>query len=390
MSITDFFIPPSIKTHPESVGFAEGVLSLSDQVLEEASAEEAKPFVWLIGLPDDAPTSFSSSKAPTFLAADEIRKHLYRLSRPTHPVAVLDAGNLKIKAETQSEALKVLAELFGDLMRRNQVLLLFGGEHYMELGQFMAYEQLQQRITALSIDNRIDLSQGYSDTHDLQLDALFAHRPNYLFHYIHLAHQSYLIDPQVLAALEGFHFEALRLGAIRENIRDTEALLRQADMLSVDVASLSRLYAPGSQGAEIFGLSGEEACQLTWYGGCNPRMRSAGFYGYDPKADNKERNTASTLATMLWYFIDGMQMRRHHPVFEEKEYIHYVVALGKDIGSIDFYKSRYGEKWWMAVPFSKDIWSYNAVVPCTYSDYLQASSHGEVPKRWLLMHNKMN
>ena len=379
MSLFDYFdsVPESIYSKGLRGGLGESFFQLrADTQVEDFS-------VVLLGLPDGLSASF---RYP-YRGALQLREKLYGLADFSPEFRVLDLGNLRLSGLTSTKASYLLAEIVGDLLQKGCFVLLFGGSHEYELAQFMAYEGLGRQMMVTSVDNRLDFSDTRSPSR--QLDQIFSYHTNYLFHYIHLAYQSYLVSAKDLARLEEMHFEAVRLGTIRESLREVEPLIRQADMLSFDASALSKKYAPAAIGGEIFGLSGEEACQIAWYGGGSERLSSAGIYGYKSTEDDAQQSTAMVLATMLWYFMDGFQNRKHSSTFKEKEYLRFIVDMGSMDRQIVFYKSLFMEKWWMEVPFSKDIWAHNAVMPCSFNDYLLAS-RGEVPQRWLLMYNKMN
>ena len=378
MALHDYFAPVERLTSKGAVTLQENIRPLDKET------QIADYSVVLIGLPD----GLSASLRPAHRGADRIRKKLYNLAAFDANFQILDAGNLRLANMPAEKAAKLLAEIVGDLLQNPRFILLFGGEEN-EWSQFMAYEELQRPITMLSVDNRINFSYPKGSAHGTQLDKIFSHHPNYLFHYIHLAYQSYLVNRETFSSLEDMHFEPVRLGTIRESLRECEALIRQADLLSFDTAALSKCYAPGGIGAEIFGLSGEEACQMAWYGGGSSQLSSAGIYGYHPADDDVQQTTAMTLATMLWYFIDGFRTRKHTFEFDEKEYVKYLVEPDGEDQHFVFYKSIFTEKWWMAIPFGKEKWMKNAFVPCSFGDYLQATK-GEIPPRWLLMYNKMN
>ena len=340
----------------------------------------------LLGLPDNIHTE---KQRLSYKGTHCIREQLYGLAAFSNKTLIVDLGNLKLSGHQAANSQALLSEILQTILKEVDLVILFGGTHEFELGQYKAYEGQDKQITLLSVDNRINLSPSPFHTYGTQLDDIFAYYPNYLFHYIHLAHQSYLVSKEVLRSIDKLQFEAIRLGTIRESLRDTEAFLRQANLIAFDGAALSKNYTPAAIGSEIFGLSGEEACQIAWYAGSSEQLSSLGVYGYAPTLDDTQRTTAMTFATMIWYAIDGFLQRSHTLPFNKTEYMRYVVDLPPADQPLIFYKSMLKEKWWMEVPFKKNIWAYNAIVPCSFEDYILASQ-GEVPKRWLLMYNKMN
>jgi hypothetical protein len=150
--------------------------------------------------------------------------------------------------------------------------------------------------------------------------------------------------------------------------------------MSVDIAALRWQDAPGYSPANPFGLGNEEATQLCWYAGHNEQLRSFGLYGY--RADQDPNGlAAATLATMLWYFVEGFYHRRPETGFGTFRFLTYTVVLPGNPDKLVFYKSRRADKWWMEVERLGDN-AVKRVIPCTYEDYLNASQ-GDLPQRWI-------
>jgi formiminoglutamase len=152
------------------------------------------------------------------------------------------------------------------------------------------------------------------------------HEPNYLLSYTHLAHQTYLIDPFSVSILEKLYFEAYRVGHLRSNLAEMEPAIRNADMVSFDITAIKSADAPGNANAQPFGLAGEEACQICWYAGLNEKLSSIGFYEYNPEKDDEHKKTASVVATMIWYFIEGFYHRKNETNFKSNDFLKYVVS----------------------------------------------------------------
>jgi formiminoglutamase len=96
------------------------------------------------------------------------------------------------------------------------------------------------------------------------------------------------------------------------------------------------------------------------------------------------RKTASVIATMIWYFIEGFYRRKQETNFKSNDFLKYVVSMPVDPETIVFYKSKFTEKWWMEVGQHRTGAKYmrNTMVPCSYSDY-QTATKGELPERYL-------
>ncbi|MBX7126953.1 MAG: formimidoylglutamase [Cyclobacteriaceae bacterium] len=324
------------------------------------------------------------ANAATASGPDAIRRKLYRLRRGTGRYAVADLGNLK-PGHDLDETYTRISEVCRILLENNTLPVLLGGSHDLDYGQYRGYEDMEKLISLLSIDATIDLDDNKaappaaSHTHRILL-----HEPNYLFSYTHLAHQSYLVDPGAAAVLEKLYFDAYRVGQLRTNMADMEPAIRNADMLSFDITAIRSADAPGNAMAQPFGLTGEEACQICWYAGMNEKLSSAGFYEYNPALDDAHGKTASVIATMIWYFIEGFYNRKNDRNFRGNDFLKYTVSMPVEPEILTFYKSKFTERWWMEIPVHgrTDRLGRNSIVPCTYQDY-QMATKGEVPARYI-------
>ncbi|MFN6944766.1 MAG: formimidoylglutamase [Cytophagaceae bacterium] len=321
--------------------------------------------------------------------ADEIRKRFYSLKKGNSSAVIADLGNLR-KGVDEQETLNRLKEVCNSLMETNVIPIILGGAHHLDLGQFLAYEDTGKHVNFLNVDAFFDMygSEEFGkDRHHIH--RILMHEPPLLFHYSHLAYQTYLVDPETINILEKLHYELYRIGRIRENLQDIEPVIRNADMMSFDLSSLRQMDAPGTNNPQPFGLTGEEACQICWYAGMSPRMSSVGLYGFSPFQDEKGQ-TSGVIATMLWYFLEGFGCRNNGFDEKDSQITKYIVSLNEDPHKLTFYKHNISEQWWMEVPFPNDKKKFarNSIVPCSYEDYTQANK-GEIPVRWLLTHAKL-
>ncbi len=357
-------------------------LQHSISIFQHEMPDYKKCQIAIIGVPD-----YNGFKhKPIFVdAADLVRQKLYYLRKSHSTYKVMDCGNLNPGMNLE-ETYKRLQEVCSFLLAKNILPIIIGGSHNLDLAQYRAYEDQEKLISVLNVDAWIDLHDSDQLADDKNhIQKILLHEPNYLFHYSHLAHQTYLVGDQATALLDKMYFEAHRVGFIRENITEMEPVVRNADMLTFDIAAIKSLDAPGVADPQPFGLTGEEACQLCWYAGQNEKLSSAGFYGYYPENDDRGK-TASVIAIMLWYFIEGFYNRKDNLQFSGNDYLKYVVSMPTDPENITFYKSKLSEKWYMEIPVKIDganrKYLRNYIVPCSYSDY-QIAGKGDVPERFI-------
>lgn len=324
-------------------------------------------------------TNTGSAKGP-----DEIRKKLYNLKKGTGAYRIVDLGNLNPGIDLDETYVRI-SEVCRILLENNVLPLVLGGTHDLDYGQYRGYEEMEKLISLLNIDAFLDLDDNRdADKANQHIHKILLHEPNYLLSYTHLAHQLYLIDPSSAAILEKLYFEAFRIGQMRTNLAEMEPAIRNADLMSFDITAIRSSDAPGNANAQPFGLTGEEACQLCWYAGMNEKLSSSGFYEYNPDFDDATKKTASVIATMIWYFIEGFYHRKHDTNFKSNDFLKYVVSMAAEPETITFYKSKVTEKWWMEVAYHQPGARYtrNSIIPCSYNDY-QVATKGEVPERYI-------
>ncbi|WP_226391175.1 formimidoylglutamase [Penaeicola halotolerans] len=377
MELSIFFDP--ISDELAQTSFPLNSFCKSIHIHQEHFPDLSKVDIALIGLQEwrGSMENEQIAKAPF-----HIRQKLYALKKGSENYRIVDLGNLRNGIDYQ-ETINRIKEVGHTLLEKKILPIFIGGTHDLDMGQFTAYENLGKLISVLSIDAFLDMEESdkASESHTQQI---LMHQPNFLFNYTHMAYQSFLVDKKVINLLEKLYFDHYRLGQIKDNLKETEPLIRNADMLSFDITAIRSADAPGNRQAQPFGLTGEEACQIAWFAGSNDKLSSIGFYGYQPALDDQHGKTAAVMATMIWYFIEGFYHRKDSLAFTGNDYTKYVVSLDTEPANLVFYKSKISGKWWMEVPHinGTDKYERNSILPCSYTDYEQALQ-GEVPERWI-------
>ncbi|MCC6835254.1 MAG: formimidoylglutamase [Cytophagales bacterium] len=379
MDLTLFFSPidDGIYSKPYPVNsFFKSIRVYGDKMPDYKDAHIA-----IIGVKEDRGTTSNSGCAH---GPDEIRKKIYQLKKGTGTYRIVDLGNLKPGIDLDETYVRI-SEVCRILLENNVLPLILGGSHDLDYGQYRGYEEMEKLVSLLNIDAFLDLDDHReAEKASQHIHKILLHEPNYLLSYTHLAHQLYLIDPSSVNILEKLYFEAFRIGQMRTNLAEMEPAIRNADLMSFDITAIRSSDAPGNANAQPFGLTGEEACQLCWYAGMNEKLSSAGFYEYNPEKDDANKKTASVIATMIWYFIEGFYHRKHDTNFKSNDFLKYVVSMAAEPETITFFKSKVTEKWWMEVAYHQPGARYarNSIIPCSYTDY-QTATKGEVPERYI-------
>lgn len=321
-----------------------------------------------------------------------IRKYLYELFPQNETLPIIDLGNLKL-GETPEDTYAALAGIFDTLRSYNIIPIIIGGSQDLIYGMYLGYEKNGPNINLLDIDRKIDLGEGPGEiNHETWLSKVILRQPSILFNYTNIGYQSYFVDPAAIELMKNMLFDVYRLGQINTDLKEAEPLIRNADMVSVDISSIRGSDAPGSKQTGPHGFYGEEMCQLVRFAGMSDKVSSIGFFEYNPVYDISER-TAHLIAQLIWFFVDGFLGRTDDfPRLGQKSANHmrYFVKVEGHSEELIFYRSRKTDRWWMEIPCPEHLqtkYFRHILVPCSVRDYQMATSN-ELPDRYWQYYQK--
>ena len=343
----------------------------------------------LIGVLEDRN---GSDNAGAHLAADAVRKYLYRLYGGSFAPRIADLGNIAPGHSTE-DTYFALRSTLDVLIRRNIVPVIIGGTQDLTYPQFLGYKDLEQTINVVTVDSVFDLGNPDEDiTNKSYLGKIILHQPNFLFNYSNIGYQSYLVDQNSLQMMNRLYFDVYRLGQVRDKIEEAEPIIRQADMLSFDISAIKHSDAPAHPFPSPNGFYAEEACQMMRYAGMNDKLSSIGLYEINPKFDDHGK-TAHLAAQMIWCFLEGFYNRKNDfPNRTSPDYTRFHVILEDEKHEINFYKSKKSDRWWMEIPYPphKDLkFERHTLIPCSYKDY-ELAVNNEIPDRWWQTYQKLS
>ncbi|RKD20384.1 arginase [Pelobium manganitolerans] len=393
MSLADFFSPVQTSNFTPKNGYISSQLGTHISVFEDdfPDIDNGDFNLALIGVQEERGAVNNEGCA---LAPDYIREKLYSLNEGTFKSKIADLGNIKA-GEKLSDTYIALKMVVAELVKKNICPIVIGGSQDLTYAQYMAYEELEQKVDLLVIDSHFDLDETAEDTIGTNsvsyLNKIFLHQPNYLFNFSNLGYQTYFVSQDTLRVMDKLFFDAQRLGEISGAVYVAEPAIRSADMISFDVSSIRASDAMGNANAGPNGFYGEEACQMCRYAGYSDKLSSIGFFEMNPAYDQNGQ-TAMLVAQMIWCFIDGYYSRKKDfPLNPKSDYVIYRTSLKEDAHELIFVKSKKTDRWWMQVPYPT-MGSKNEryhMVPCLYEDYQLAIS-GEMPDLWWRTYHKLN
>lgn len=324
-------------------------------------------------------------------AAHYVREEFYKLFLPPaeREFKVIDLGNIK-RGETVRDTYFAMASVITELIVHKVIPVIIGGSHDLTYGQYLGYKSLQTLINLVMVDERLDMLENPEKEMDADsfVMNILTQTPNYLFNYSHLGHQTYLNDYKLVQTLESLNFDCHRLGLIRQNMEEVEPVLRDADMVSIDISAIRQADAPAHAQASPNGFSGEELCQICRYAGLSDKLTTLGIYEMNPGLDNN-RQTAQLVAQMIWYFVEGYYSRVGDYPITINEHLKFTVHVKDAEHDLIFWRSRKTERWWMELPYGdKQKFARQQLVPCSFRDYETACNH-ELPDRWMKAYTKL-
>lgn len=328
--------------------------------------------VAILGIREDR----NSANRGSAMAPDSIRNSLYHLYKINDKVRIIDLGNLK-NTQTTGDTYFGVRDVVLELLRNQVMTIILGGTQDITYGVYMAYEKDISPVTLVSVDSRIDMDDDDDEEGDGGwLKKLTGKK---LFRYTNIGHQQYLVNRDTLEKFENGPFEALRLGQARADIHGIEPFLRDANIVSFDIAGVRQSDAPGTIYSSPNGFTAEEACQIARYAGISDQVSCMGLYEINPDFD-RNGQTAGLAAQMIWYFIEGYtQRKKESPAQGNPDFRLFVVSHQDMQYELKFFKSLVTGRWWMEIPDLST--GDNVLVSCSQADYEQACSH-EIPDRW--------
>ena len=317
----------------------------------------------------------------------EIRKALYALFPGNWHHRVADLGDI-LKGESVEDTYFALQTTITILLEKKIIPIIIGGSQDLTYANYRAYDNLEQTVNLAVIDNKFDLGNLEEDiTSESYLSKIVMEKPNNLFNFSNIGYQTFFNSQEEIDLLSKLHFDAFRLGEVAANVKLVEPIMRDADIVSIDLGAIRKSDAPGNNNAVPNGFYGDQICAISRYAGISRKVSSFGIYEYNAKLDDREQS-AHLIAQMIWYFIEGYNFRiDEYPFESKKRYKKYIVLMESD--TINFYKSDKSERWWMEISHYHNKIEKSTLIPCTYQDYL-TSNNQVYPERWLKTFRKLN
>jgi len=315
------------------------------------------------------------------LSFNVFREAFYSLYPGNWSDTIIDLGDIE-RGETVKDTYFAVKSVIEALLKENIIPLILGGSQDIVYAQYRSYDKRGSMVNIVNIDSKFDL--GDADlpiTNKSYVGKIIVEKPYNLFNYSTIGYQSFFNSPGEISLMDKLYFEGYRLGEVSADITLVEPILRNADIVTLDVNTIKNAELSYKNKNSPNGFDGREICAIARYAGISNRVTSFGIYELKDFSDTE--NAAMLVAQILWYFVEGVNFRIADEDFgNDKLYTTYKVPVYDEI--LIFKKSNKTERWWIELPFISNVnnkLKSKTLLPCTYGDYLGACNQ-EIPERW--------
>ena len=312
---------------------------------------------------------------------DALRNELYGLYPGNWTQKIADLGDIE-KGDTPEDSYFAFKTVSEALLKKNIIPIIFGGSQDLLYPHYRSYDGMEKMVNIVNVDHRFDLGDAESPiSNKSYIGKIIVDRPYKLFNYSVLGYQSYYNPPEEITLMEKLFFDAFRLGEVTSDITLVEPILRDADIVSLDVSAIKSAELSYHYSSSPNGFDSREICAISRYAGLSNKVTSFGLY--ELKDYTKAESAAGLIAQIVWYFIEGVNFRVDDEDFSnEKSFTTYKVPVDDEI--LIFKKSNKTGRWWIELPFISNVnnkLKRQTLLPCTYGEYLSATNQ-EIPERW--------
>ena len=312
---------------------------------------------------------------------NDIRKAFYALFPGSWNTTIADLGDIN-KGESVEDTYFALKTILAILIDKKIIPIIMGGTQDLTYANYRAYDSLIPMVNMVNIDNKFDLGDSTKPIKNNSfVGKIILDKPYNLFNYATIGYQTYFNSQEEIDLMDKLYFESYRLGQISKDVTLVEPVLRDANIVSLDLNSVKSSEVSLNQKYSPNGFDGKEICAISRYAGISNKVSSFGIYEYKPSKDDEI--TSMLVAQIIWYFIEGVNYRIKDDNFtDENNHQKYITLV--DDQELIFYKSNKTGRWWIEIPFLLEIntkLKRHTLLPCMHQDYLDACNN-KVPDRW--------
>lgn len=322
---------------------------------------------------------------------ERFREEFYKLFPSAHwEKKVYDLGNI-LPGSKIEDTYFALTQVVEELVKNDIIPIILGGTQDLLFPLYKGYQNLEQSVNIATIDSKMDFGdteRGVS--HDGFLSPILMYNPSFLFNYSVIGLQAPFVKQSEMDLFEKLYFDTLRLGEFNSDFRKAEPLIRNADILNVDLQAIKASDFDGLEYNSPNGFYSEQVCQIAKYAGISDKLSAFALFNLFPMSTSSAAH--QLVAQIIWYFIEGVADRKgDFPKCAKTEYKKFMVHHEAFENDLIFYKSNKSERWWMEVPHPKKEhtrYDRHHLIPCNQDDY-EFALKNEIPDLWWRTYQKL-
>ena len=196
-----------------------------------------------------------------------------------------DLGDIQ-KGASVEDTYFALIQTVSSLVNANIFPLIIGGSQDLTYANYRAYDKISSMVNIVNIDKSFDLGDSSKPINNgSYLGKIILEQPYNLFNYTAIGFQTYFNSQEEIDLMEKLYFESYRLGDISQSISLVEPVLRDADIVTLDLKSIKSSEVSLKQKYSPNGFDGREICAISRYIGISNKVSSFGIYEYNPSQD---------------------------------------------------------------------------------------------------------
>ena len=301
--------------------------------------------------------------------SNEFRKIFYKLYPGNWSFKIADLGDLP-SGKNVEDTYFALSEICRELKQMNTIPIIIGGSQDLTIPIYESFSKFDNSINIVSVDNRFDFTQGENLISSRSyMNDIITKNPSKLNNFTNLGYQTYLIAQEELDLMDKLFFDSFRLGEVLNDLKITEPVFREADIVSFDMKVLNSLTDGTLLDGMPNGLDSRSICTMSRYAGISDRLSIVGFFDLP-----YNHFFLKLFSEVLWYFIEGFHCRfDEYPLSISHGFKKYNVSMSDR--EIVFYKSIKSGRWWMEMDNNNYVdnkTKSSTLLSCTHQDYLDA------------------
>ncbi len=318
---------------------------------------------------------------------DGIRKSIYGLYLGNWYTPIADLGDIP-KGESVEDTYFALQTSVNLLLQKNIIPIVIGGTQDLTYPMYRAYDTYLPMVNLVNVDACFNLGDASKPIkNDSFVGKIILSKPYNLFSYTNIGYQTYFNSQEEIDLMEKLYFESYRLGEVSKQTTIVEPVLRDANIVSIDLSALKASEVSTNLKYSPNGLTGKEICTIARYAGISNNVSTLGIWEY--KNTKNDDLSCLLIAQIIWYFIEGVNKRIKDDDFSLETNFQKYTTLAKEHELI-FYKSKKTGRWWVELPFLEKVdnkLKRHTLLSCTHQNYIDACNN-IIPERWYKVYQK--